>query len=118
MERIAHQQAYPGIAFRPRTLSWFARLARLPAECVHLDKQSPWMAMLIPDTLYLRGKAKKLRVPGRPEASLCRACLVDVLENELGTFDGRVVAFEPEAESFSQYFYLETSDFERAGLTE
>jgi hypothetical protein len=117
MARIAHQQAYPGITFRPRTVSWFARLARLPAECVHLEKHSPWMATLIPDTLYLRGKALKLRVPPRPEVSLCRACLMDVLEDELAAFDGRVTAFQPDAESFSQYFYVAVADFEAAGLT-
>jgi hypothetical protein len=99
MTRLAHKEAYPGIA-----------------ECVHLDDGTPWMATLSPDTLYLRGKAARHREPRRPEVSLCRACLVGALEADLAAFSGRVVAFEPDAESFTQYFFLATPDFEAAGL--
>jgi hypothetical protein len=116
MTRLAHKDAYPGIAFRPRTLNWWARLTQVPAECVHLDHDAPWMATLSPDTLYLRGKAARHREPRRPEVSLCRACLVGALETDLAAFPGRVVAFEPDPESFTQYFFLATPDFDAAGL--
>lgn len=116
MARVTHAQAYPRIAFRPRTLNWWARLTRVPAECVHLAAEPPWMATLIPDTLYLRGKAAKRRWPVRPEVSLCRACLLEILAEELAAFPGRVVAFEPDAESFTQYFFVAEPDFAAAGL--
>lgn len=116
MARVTHAQAYPRIAFRPRTLNWWARLTRVPAECVHLATEQPWMATLIPDTLYLQGKAAKRRWPIRPEVSLCRACLVEVLAEELAVYPGRVVAFEPDAESFTQYFFVAQPDFAAAGL--
>ncbi len=76
------------------------------------------MATLIPDTLYLRGRAV-IRGPGetpRPEVSLCRSCLIDVLESELASYTGRMVACEPDAENFSQYFFVASGDFEAAGL--
>jgi len=115
-DRVRHEQAYPGIAFRQRSLNWWARLTRVPAECVHLEAEQPWMATLIPDTLYLRGKASRRRWPARPEVSLCRACLVEVLARELAVYPGGVVAFEPDAETFTQYFFVATPDFEEAGL--
>ncbi len=116
MPRVTLEQAYPGISFRPRTRNWWARLTRVPAECVHLEVRHDWMATLVPDTLYLRGKAATRRQPRRPEVSLCRTCLVGVLEPEWAAYQGRVVAFEPDAESFSQYFFVATSDFGAAGL--
>ena len=116
MPRLTVEQAYPGIAFRPRTHNWWARLTRVPAECVHLELEHAWMATLVPDTLYLRGKAAPQRERLRPEVSLCRACLVGLLETELAGYPGRVVAFEPDAESFSQYFFVAAADFTAAGL--
>lgn len=116
MAGVSYEQAYPGIAFRSRTRNWWARLTRVPAECVHLETEQPWMATLIPDTLYVRGKAARRRWPVRPEVSLCRACLVGVLAAELAAYPGCVVAFEPDAESFTQYFFLAVPDFEAAGL--
>ncbi len=74
------------------------------------------MATLVPDILFLRGKASTRRSPSRPEVSLCYACLKDVLAPELAAYRGRVVAFEPDRASFSQYFFLATPDFEAAGL--
>jgi len=114
--RVTLEQAYPGIAFRQRTRNWWARLTRVPPECVHLETEQAWMATLVPDTLYLRGKAAPRRESLRPEVSLCRACLVGVLEAELAACGGRVVAFEPDAASFSQYFYIAAPDFDAAGL--
>ncbi len=116
MARVTHAQAYPRIAFRSRTLNWWARLTRVPAECVHLVTEQPWMATLVPDTLYLRGKAAKRRWPVRPEVCLCRSCLLEILAEELAAFPGRVVAFEPDAESFTQYFFVAEPDFAPAGL--
>jgi hypothetical protein len=87
-----------------------------PAECIHLDGGHEWMATLLPDTLYLRGKSVKQREPVRPEVSLCRDCLLSIAAGELETYRGRVVAFEPDAENFSQYFFVAAPDFEAAGL--
>jgi len=113
------ERAYPGIAFRPRTHNWWARLTRVPPECVHLEVEQAWMATLVPDTLYLCGKAvrrgERSEAP-RPEVSLCRACLLGVLEAELAAYAGRVVAFEPDAKSFTQYFFVARPDFAAAGL--
>jgi hypothetical protein len=83
---------------------------------MHLDEPQPWMAMLLPDTLYVRGKAVLQRRPARPEASLCRDCLVSVVEPDLKAYHGRVVVFEPDAEMLSQYFFIATTDFEASGL--
>jgi hypothetical protein len=116
MPRVTLEQAYPGIAFRARTHNWWARLTRVPAECVHLETEQAWMATLIPDTLYLRGKAAPQRDMLRPEVSLCRTCLVGVLEAEVAGYPGRVVAFEPDGASFSQYFFVAAPDFTAAGL--
>jgi len=110
------EQAYPGVIFRPRTRNWWARLTRVPPECVHLETEHAWMATLIPDTLYLRGKPAAQRQRRRPEVSLCRTCLVEILETELADYAGRVVALEPNADSFSQYFFLAVPDFDAAGL--
>jgi hypothetical protein len=111
------EQAYPGIEFRPRTRSWFARLMRVPPECVHLETQQDWMAGFAPDTLYLRGKKAARRASGRrPEVSLCRACLFGLLGPELEGYRGRVAAFEPDSASVSQYFFLGAQDFAEAGL--
>ncbi len=75
------------------------------------------MAALQPDVLYLRGKASKRRDPARPEASLCRDCLLHILVNEIATHEGKVVAFEPDPLSFSQYFYVGAEDNDAAGVT-
>jgi hypothetical protein len=110
------EQAYPAIAFRWRTRNWWARLTRTPPECIHLENDVSWMATFIPDTLYLSGKASVLRRPARPEISLCRACLLGELEIALARYPGRVLAFEPDGDSFSQYFFVAQSDFSPAGL--
>ena len=73
-------------------------------------------AALLPDTLYLRGKRVPRREPVRPEISLCRECLLDTIVGELERFTGRVVAFEPNPEIFTQYFFVATPDSEAAGL--
>ena len=74
------------------------------------------MATYIPDTLFLRGKASVRRRPARPEVSLCRACLLAQLEGELAAYPRRIVAFEPDSSSFTQYFFVSTPDFAAAGL--
>jgi hypothetical protein len=116
MERVSLEQAYPGIPFRVRTRNWWARLTRVPPECVHLETEQRWMATLVPDAVYLRGKPVVQRRPERPEVSLCRDCLAAWLAGELRRHPGRVVAFEPDAASFSQYFFLDADDFAAAGL--
>lgn len=114
--RISHEEAYPGIAFREWTRNWLSRVAQRPAECIHLEFETAWRAALLPDTLYLRGRGSPRRRPSRPGVLLCRECLIQVLRAELGKFPGRVVAFEPDGEIFTQYFYVAQPDFERAGL--
>jgi hypothetical protein len=116
MARIALDQAYPGISFRPRSRNWLARVMRWPAECVHLETGHPWMATFIPDTLYLRGKPAPRRQPSRPEVSVCLDCLSGLLEAELAGYPGRMVAFEPDGEMFTQYFFVGRDDFAAAGL--
>jgi hypothetical protein len=116
MGRLPLEQAYPGISIRPRSRRLWARLMRWPAECVHLENGNHWMATFIPDTLYLRGKARVRRDPTRPEVSVCLECLTGVLEPELAAWPSRVVAFEPDGESFTQYFFLGREDFAAAGL--
>jgi hypothetical protein len=114
--RLALDQAYPGIPFRRRSRNWWARLMRYPAECAHLETQHGWMATFIPDTLYLCGKASPRRRPGRPEVSLCLGCLVGLMQPELAAHHGRVIAFEPDGESFTQFFFVGREEFEAAGL--
>jgi hypothetical protein len=89
---------------------------RWPAECIHLENGHHWMATFIPDTLYLRGKARLRRNPARPEVSVCFDCLAALLEPELAASPSRVVAFEPDGENFTQYFFLGREDFAAAGL--
>lgn len=116
MGKITLEAAYPRISFRWRSRNWWARLTRTAPECIHLEHDWAWAATFLPDTLYLRGKASLLRQPPRPEVSLCRACLASELERELAEYRGRVVAFEPDGESFSQYFFVGDEEFEAAGL--
>lgn len=116
MTHLSYHDAYPGLSFRPRTTNWLARLIRMPAECVHLDGKPQWMATFLPDNLYLRGKNRLLREPARPEVSLCSDCLNGLLEKELASFPGRVIAFEPDGASVTQYFYVASQDFDAAGL--
>lgn len=117
MARISYDQAYPGIRFLPRSRNWWARLKGVPPECEHLDRDNRWMATLVPDTLYVRGKAQTQRDPIRPEVSLCRECLLSTILDELASYHGRVIGFEPDPESFSQYFFVGSEDFEAAGVT-
>ena len=116
MARLKHQEAYPGILFRPRTTNWLARLIRMPAECAHLDSKPQWMATFLPDNLFLQGKNRPLREPSRPEVSLCRDCLKQLLESELSRYSGRVIAFEPDGKTVTQYFFVAAPDFDDAGL--
>jgi hypothetical protein len=114
--RVSHEEAYPGIRFLPSSLNWWARLKGVPAECVHLEDERDWMASLVPDTLYLQGKAARRREPVRPEVSLCRDCFLEIFRREFQEFTGRGVAIEPDGESFSQYFFVSAPDFDAAGL--
>jgi hypothetical protein len=114
--RISHAEAYPAVELLPRSHNWWAWLKGTPPECIHLGEECDWIATLLPDTLYLRGKRSIKREPPRPEITLCRECLKDAVSSELESFPGRVVAFEPDAEIFTQYFFVAQSDFEAVGL--
>ena len=74
------------------------------------------MASLVPDTLYLRGKAARRRDPVRPEVSLCLECFLEVFRREFEDYTGRGVGIEPDGDSFSQYFFVSSKDFTAAGL--
>jgi hypothetical protein len=89
---------------------------RWPAECIHLEAGHAWIATFIPDTLYLRGKARPRRQPSRPGVSVCIDCLSGLLDAELAGYQGRMVAFEPDGETFTQYFFVARADFAAAGL--
>jgi hypothetical protein len=112
---LSCEEAYPTIEFVPRS-SWLAWLRDRPPQCIHLQRHSPWSAKLLPDTLYLRGKRSPTRQSIRPEVALCRDCLVETLGRELAGYSGGVLAFEPDPELLSQYFFVGIPDFERAGL--
>ncbi|MGH9690844.1 MAG: hypothetical protein ACRD4C_07145 [Candidatus Acidiferrales bacterium] len=117
MSQISHEAAYPRLRFLPSSRNWWAWLKGSPAECVHLAEKTEWMATLLPDTLYLRGKRAPQRDPVRPEVSLCLDCLRATVASELEEYPGRVVAFEPDPEIFTQYFFVATPDFGPAGLS-
>lgn len=116
VSKLALEQAYPGIAFRPHTRSWWARLKGVLPECEHLEGDIRWTATYAPDTAYLRGKAKTVREPERPAASLCLKCTLGLLKADSAAFSGRVVAFEPDPNQVSQYFFVAKEDFEAAGI--
>ena len=116
LSRISYDEAYPGIEILPRSRNWWAWLKGTPPECIHLGEECDWIATLLPDTLYLRGKRAQRRDAVRPEITLCRDCLASAVATELESFPGRVVAFEPDAEIFTQYFFVAHPDFEAAGL--
>ena len=117
MARISYEAAYPGIDFLPRSRNWWAWLKGSPAECIHLDNHAEFVATVLPDTLYLRGKRAPRRDPARPEVTLCRACLRDMFTSEIAEYPGRVIAFEPDPEILTQYFFVAEADFEAAGLS-
>jgi len=114
--KLSCEAAYPGIEFSPGSRGLLAWLKDRPPECVHLKRNALWVATLVPDTLYVRGKRSPTRDSLRPEVSLCRDCFVGTVEGEFAAYPGNVVAFEPDPEVFSQYFFVGAPDFERAGL--
>jgi hypothetical protein len=116
MRRIPIEDAYPTLAFRPKSRGWWARFSGAPAECVHLEHQTGWMATLVPHILYVRGKAVPQQQRVAPDVSLCRDCLLRILEPALAAYDGNIVAFEPDPDAVTQYFFVATPDFEASGL--
>jgi hypothetical protein len=117
LAQVPYESAYPRVEILPSSHNWWAKLKGTAAECIHVREECAWIAALLPDTLYLRGKRAPGREPVRPEISLCRDCLLDTILDEMERFGGRVVAFEPNAEMFTQYFFIAARDFEAAGLT-
>lgn len=116
MRRIPIKDAYPTLSFRPKSRNWWAKFTGAPAECVHLEHETRWMATLVPHILYVRGRAVRQQSRVAPDASLCRGCLLRILEPALAAYPGRVVAFEPDPEAVTQYFFVATPDFEASGL--
>ena len=116
MAQVPYETAYPRVEILLSSRNWWAKLKGTAAECIHTREGCEWIAALLPDTLYLRGKRAPRREPVRPEISLCRECLLDTVLGELEEFDGRMVAFEPNPEIFTQYFFVATPDFEAAGM--
>jgi hypothetical protein len=116
LSQISYDEAYPGIEILPRSRNWWAWLKGTPPECVHLGEECGWIVTLLPDTLYLKGKRAQRSDLVRPEITLCRECLGNAVAADLEAFEGRVVAFEPDPEIFTQYFFVGQPDFEAAGL--
>jgi hypothetical protein len=116
LSRISYDEAYPGIEILPRSRNWWAWLKGTPPECIHLGEDCDWIATLLPDTLYLKGKRAQRSDLVRPEITLCRRCLESAIAADLESFAGRVVAFEPDPELFTQYFFVGQPDFQAAGL--
>ena len=116
LTHMSYESAYPSIPILPRSRNWWAWLKGSAAECAHLEHESEWVATLLPDTLYLRGKRVVQRDPARPEIVLCRTCFTDTLGPELYQYPGLVVAFEPDPDIFTQYFYVAEPDFAAAGV--
>ncbi len=116
MSQMSYEAAYPDIPILPRSRNWWAWLKGSAAECIHLEDQAEWVATLLPDTLYLRGKRVTQREPTRPEIALCKSCLIGAVSPELRQHAGRIIAFEPDPEIFTQYFYVGSLDFQHAGV--
>jgi hypothetical protein len=116
LAQVPYETAYPRVEILPSSRNWWAKLKGTAAECIHTRDGCAWVAALLPDTLYLRGKRAPRREPVRPEISLCRECLLDTILDDLERFGGRVVAFEPNPETFTQYFFVAAPDFEAAGV--
>ncbi|HEY0704974.1 MAG TPA: hypothetical protein VGD60_19580, partial [Candidatus Acidoferrales bacterium] len=113
---ISYDDAYPHIEFLPRSRNWWAWLKGTPAECIHLASETNWIATLVPDIIFLRGKRRRRSDAVRPEVTLCRECLATTATPEIAEYEGRLVAFEPDPELLSQYFFVEKADFADAGL--
>ena len=113
---ISYDDAYPHIDFLPRSRNWWSWLKGTPAECIHLGTEANWIATLVPDIVFLRGKRRRRRDTVRPEITLCRGCLSVTATPEIAEYEGRVIAFEPDPELLSQYFFVERADFAEAGL--
>jgi hypothetical protein len=113
---IPYDDAYPHINFLPRSRNWWSWLKGTPAECIHLGTEASWIATLVPDIVFLRGKRRRRRDNIRPEITLCRECLAETATPEIAEYEGQVVAFEPDPELLSQYFFVERADFTEAGL--
>lgn len=116
LSRISYHEAYPGIEILPRSRNWWAWLKGTPPECIHLGEECDWIATLLPDTLYLKGKRAQRSDLVRPEITLCRRCLETAVAEEWESFPGCVVAFEPDPQVFTQYFFVGQPDFEAVGL--
>jgi hypothetical protein len=116
MAHVSYEEAYPGIEILPRSRNWWAWLKGSSPECVHMGEPCDWIATLVPDTLYLRGKKSARREPVRPELTMCLSCLSDAAGAQMEQYPGRVVAFEPDPELFTQYFFVAPRDFEAVGL--
>ena len=116
MGNISYDQAYPHLEFLPRSRNWWSWLKGTPAECIHLGGECDWIATLVPDIVFLRGKRRKRRDAVRPEITLCRDCLAETAAPDMVEYEGRVIAFEPDPEFLTQYFFVEKEDFAAAGL--
>jgi hypothetical protein len=113
---ISYEDAYPSLEFLPRSRTWWAWLKGTPPECIHLGSECDWIATLVPDIVFLRGKRRKRRDWVRPEVTLCRDCLSDTATPDMAEYEGRVIVFEPDPEFLTQYFFVEKEDFAAAGL--
>ena len=116
MAPISYDDAYPHVEFLPRSRNWWSWLKGTPAECIHLGEECKWIATLVPDIIFLRGKRGKRHDLVRPDVTLCRDCLAETSAPEMAEYEGRVVAFAPDPALLTQYFFVEKEDFAAAGL--
>ena len=56
MAQVPYETAYPRVEILPSSRNWWAKLKGTAAECIHTRDECAWIAALLPDTLYLRGK--------------------------------------------------------------
>ena len=56
-ESDSYESAYPSIPIFPRSRNWWAWLKGSPAECIHLEHDSEWVADASPRYSLPAGKA-------------------------------------------------------------
>ena len=115
MAPISYDDAYPHVEFLPRSRNWWSWLKGTPAECIHLGEECKWIATLVPDIIFLRGKRGKRHDVVRPDITLCRDCLAETSAPEMAEYEGRVVAFAPDPALLTQYFFVRERRFRRGG---
>lgn len=110
---LAH--IYAAIPLRPPAPWWQRLFSRTKPACAHAGAAEAFV--LTPDQVRLRGGAESaVRQPPRPPITVCRACLLTLLEQELKSADRRIIAFEPPKEGIAEYAFIEQQHLGDSGL--